>query len=55
MKEREVYAAIAMALYELSNETHDIENTVLTIRQTQQPSSWNSKILEMRQQPDRKF
>lgn len=48
----EVYAAISMALYELSNDAHDIEHAVLTIERTRRPySPWSSKIYGMRQLP----
>ena len=50
----EVYAAISMALYELSNDAHDIEHMVLTIERTRRPySPWSSKIYGMRQLPEK--
>jgi hypothetical protein len=50
----EVYAAISMALYDLSNDAHDIENTVLTIVRTRRSySPWSSKIYGLRQIPNR--
>lgn len=50
----EVLAAIAMALSELDNEVHDIENTVLTINKVGRTySPWNSKIYMLREQPRR--
>ncbi len=51
----EVLAAIAMALYEMSDDNHDIENTVLTIRNVQRRySPWSSKIYSIRQTPVKK-
>ena len=51
----EVLAAIATALYEMSDDNHDIENTVLTIRKVQRSySPWSSKIYNLRQAPVRK-
>lgn len=51
----EVLAAIATALYEMSDDNHDIENTVLTIRKVQRSySPWSSKIYNLRQTPIRK-
>lgn len=48
----EVYAAIAMAIYEYQNDIHDIENTVLTIeRVTRNYSPWSSKLYGLRQTP----
>lgn len=48
----EIYAAIATALYEMSDDNHDIENTVLTIRKVQRSySPWSSKIYTLRQTP----
>lgn len=48
----EIFAAISMALYELSDDNHDIENTVLTIRKVQRSySPWSSKIYSLRQTP----
>ncbi len=44
-----VVAAIAMALYELSEDAHDIENNVLTIQKVSRSySPWSSKIYGMR-------
>jgi hypothetical protein len=51
----EVYAAIAMALYESNEDAHDIENAILTfynIARTYSP--WNSKIYGLRQIPQRR-
>ncbi len=48
----EVLAAISMALYELGDDNHDIENTVLTIRKVQRRySPWSSKIYGLRETP----
>ncbi len=48
----EVLAAIGAALYELSDDNHDIENTVLTIRKVQRTySPWSSKIYGLREVP----
>ena len=48
----EIFAAISMALYEISDDNHDLENTVLTIRQLQRRNSpWSSKIYSLRQTP----
>ena len=44
----EIYAAIAMAIYEVT-ELHDDENTILTIKNTvRNYSPWNSKIYSLR-------
>lgn len=51
----EIFAAIAAALYEMSDDNHDIENTVLTIRKVQRSySPWSSKIYTLRQSPNKK-
>lgn len=51
----EIFAAIATALYEMSDDNHDIENTVLTIRKVQRTySPWSSKIYTLRQSPNKK-
>jgi len=48
----EVMAAISMALYEMTNDAHDVENTVLTIARTRRSySPWSSKIYGLRQSP----
>ena len=48
----EIFAAIATALYEMSDDNHDIENTVLTIRKVQRTySPWSSKLYGLRQTP----
>lgn len=51
----EVYAAIATALYEFGEDTHDVENTVLTIQKVKRNySPWSSKIYSLREEPRRK-
>ncbi|MCF8239819.1 MAG: OadG family protein [Melioribacteraceae bacterium] len=48
----EINAAIAAALFMHFAETHDFENTVLTIKKVQRPySPWSSKIYGLRQFP----
>ncbi|PNE25706.1 phage tail protein [Tannerella sp. oral taxon 808] len=48
----EIFAAIAMALYEVSEDAHDMESTVLTMRKVaRRYSPWNSKIYGMRNLP----
>ncbi|EKD31526.1 MAG: hypothetical protein ACD_77C00310G0006 [uncultured bacterium] len=50
----EIYAAIATALhaYNQDSETHDIENTILTINKvTRNYSPWSSKIYTLRETP----
>ena len=48
----EVYAAIYAALYEMSDDNHDVENTVLTIRKVARTySPWSSKIYSLRDVP----
>ncbi len=48
----ELNAAIAMTLYLYQSETHDIENTVLTIQKVSRNySPWNSKIYNIRKMP----
>ncbi|MGV8094829.1 MAG: OadG family transporter subunit [Mangrovibacterium sp.] len=48
----EVNAAIAMALYLYKNETHDLENTVLTVKKVAKTySPWSSKIYTLRKNP----
>ena len=49
----EIYAAIAMAIYE-ATETRDEENTILTIKNTvRNYSPWSSKIYTLREKPGR--
>lgn len=51
----EIFAAIATALYEMSDDNHDIENTVLTIRKVKRAySPWSSKLYGLRQTPIKK-
>ena len=48
----EVFAAIATAFYEMSDDNHDIEHTVLTIRKVRRAySPWSSKIYSLRETP----
>lgn len=48
----EIFAAISAALYEISDDNHDIENTVLTIRKVARTySPWSSKIYGLRDVP----
>lgn len=49
----EVIAAISMALSEHFGDSHDMEDTILTIRRMKRAySPWNSKIYNLRQIPD---
>ena len=48
----EVYAAIAMALYEMQGGMHDVESGVLTL--VDQQSAWSAKSGFMRAKPERK-
>ncbi len=51
----EVYAAISMALHEMQDEVHDVEETVLTITRVKRSySPWSSKIYTLRENPNRK-
>ncbi len=53
--EGDVYAAIAVAIFQYSRDLHDVENTVLTInRGAKAYSPWSSKIYGLRQIPDKK-
>ncbi|MDR2811119.1 MAG: lamin tail domain-containing protein [Tannerellaceae bacterium] len=48
----EVLAAISTALYELNEDVHDIERTVLTIQKVKRNySPWSSKIYSLRENP----
>ena len=48
----EIFAAIALALHEMSEDTHDIESTVLTMSKVvRRYSPWNSKIYGLRNIP----
>lgn len=51
----EVFAAIALAMHELQNDVHDVENTILTINKVKRTySPWSSKIYMLRETPHRK-
>ena len=51
----DIFAAIATALYELDDDNHDNEQTVLTIRKvTRNYSPWSSKIYGLREVPNKK-
>jgi len=51
----DIFAAIATALYELDDDNHDNEQTVLTIRKvTRNYSPWSSKIYGLREVPRKK-
>jgi hypothetical protein len=51
----EIYAAIAMALHEISNDAHDNESMVLTIARAHNAySPWSSKIYGLREMPHRR-
>ena len=48
----EVFAAIAMAMHEMQDDVHDVEDTILTIHQVERRySPWNSKIYSLRDLP----
>lgn len=48
----EVIAAISMAMHELQNDVHDVEETVLTITRVKRSySPWSSKIYTLRELP----
>jgi len=50
-----VAAAIALALFHLNQEVHDVENTILTFGKTgRNYSPWSSKIYGIRQLPNRR-
>ena len=50
----EVYAAIAMAIHEITESEHDEENAVLTIKNIDRSySPWSSKIYTLREIPRR--
>jgi hypothetical protein len=52
----EVCAAIAMAMYEVDENEHDIESTILTIYDVDRTySPWSSKIYGMREIPVRRY
>ena len=51
----EVSAAISLALHLHFAESHDFENTILTIKKVQKPySPWSSKLYGLRQYPIKK-
>ena len=51
----EIYAAISMALHEMQDEVHDVEETVLTITPVKRSySPWSSKIYTLRETPPKK-
>ena len=48
----EVIAAISMAMHEMQNDVHDVEDTVLTITRVKRTySPWSSKIYTLRELP----
>ena len=48
----EVLAAISAAIYEMDQDVHDIESTILTIDEVKRKySPWSSKIYGLRQLP----
>jgi Na+-transporting methylmalonyl-CoA/oxaloacetate decarboxylase gamma subunit len=50
----EIVAAISLALYEVDEDVHDLENTVITIHKvTRNYSPWSSKIYGLRNLPRR--
>ena len=51
-KSGEIFAAIAMAIHEITEDEHDDENTVLTIKNVARNySPWSSKIYTLRELP----
>ncbi len=51
----EVFAAISMAMHEMQNDVHDMEDTILTITPVKRKySPWSSKIYTLRETPNRK-
>lgn len=51
----EIFAAIAMAMYEMQSDVHDVEDTVLTITRVKRSySPWSSKIYTLREIPFKK-
>ena len=51
----EIFAAIAMAMYEMQSDVHDVEDTVLTITRVKRSySPWSSKIYTLRETPQKK-
>jgi len=52
MNSDEIYAAIAMAIYETTEAVHDYENPILTIRDiVHNYSPWGSKVYSLRELP----
>ncbi|MGL4852602.1 MAG: OadG family transporter subunit [Phocaeicola sp.] len=48
----EIFAAIGLALHEMKDEVHDVEDTVLTITRVKRSySPWSSKIYTLRETP----
>ncbi|MGL4520344.1 MAG: OadG family transporter subunit [Phocaeicola sp.] len=48
----EIFAAIGLALHEMKDEVHDVEDTVLTITRVKRTySPWSSKIYTLRETP----
>ena len=48
----EVIAAISMAMHEMQNDVHDVEDTILTITRVKRSySPWSSKIYTLRETP----
>lgn len=51
----DVLAAIAMALYEIQDQVHDVESNILTINRVSQfYSPWSAKENNMLKMPDKK-
>lgn len=51
----EIFAAIAMAMYEMQSDVHNVEDTVLTITRVKRSySPWSSKIYTLRETPQKK-
>lgn len=51
----EIFAAIAMAMYEMQSDVHDVEDAVLTITRVKRSySPWSSKIYTLRETPQKK-
>ena len=51
----EIFAAIAMAMYEMQSDVHDVEDNVLTITRVKRSySPWSSKIYTLRETPQKK-
>ncbi len=51
----EVFAAISLAMHEMQNDVHDVEDTVLTITRVKRSySPWSSKIYTLRETPQKK-